>query len=300
MPEGDVVWRTADRLHRALAGRLLVTCDLRWPSLATVDLSGRRVREVVARGKHLLMRCDGTPPVTLHSHLRMDGSWHVHRTELDGSTQQHGSTRQRENTRQRGNTQQRGQAQQLDDTRQQRTSVRRSSRVRAVLANEEWTAVGYALGMLDVVSTANEGALVGHLGPDLLGPDWSLPDALARLGRIGDRPIGDALLDQRNLAGIGTFYLAETLFLRGIHPWTPVSLVPDVEGAVLLARRLLLAGTQRAVQSTTGSTRYGETSWVYGRARQPCRRCGTPIQVGRIGAPPHDRIAFSCTCCQLS
>ena len=80
MPEGDVVLRTARRLHEALAGRVLTTSDLRWPSLATVDLTGRSVLEVAARGKHLLLRCDGAPPVTLHSHLRMEGSWHVHRT----------------------------------------------------------------------------------------------------------------------------------------------------------------------------------------------------------------------------
>src|SRR3954470_20416030 len=65
VPEGDVVWRTADRLHQALAGRVLTTCDLRWPSLATVDLTGRTVGEVVARGKHLLLRVDGEPPLTL-------------------------------------------------------------------------------------------------------------------------------------------------------------------------------------------------------------------------------------------
>src|SRR3712207_9318908 len=80
VPEGDVVWRTADRLHQALAGRVLTECDLRWPSIATVDLTGRTLLEVRARGKHLLMRLDGDPPLTLHSHLRMEGSRHVPRT----------------------------------------------------------------------------------------------------------------------------------------------------------------------------------------------------------------------------
>ncbi|MEH3075470.1 MAG: hypothetical protein PGN11_02125 [Quadrisphaera sp.] len=84
MPEGDVVWRSAQRLHAALAGRALERSDLRWPSLATVDLRGRVVDEVVSRGKHLLLRVGGgdgaDQPLTLHSHLRMEGSWHVHAT----------------------------------------------------------------------------------------------------------------------------------------------------------------------------------------------------------------------------
>ena len=78
MPEGDAVWRTARRLHEALAGRVLVSADLRWPSLATSDLSGLTVTEVVPRGKHLLLRLDNG--WTLHSHLRMDGSWRVEPT----------------------------------------------------------------------------------------------------------------------------------------------------------------------------------------------------------------------------
>ena len=78
MPEGDVVWRTAQRLDRALSGQVLVLADLRWPSLATADLVGREVLETVARGKHILTRLGG-PPVTLHSHLRMEGSWRVDR-----------------------------------------------------------------------------------------------------------------------------------------------------------------------------------------------------------------------------
>ena len=79
VPEGDVVRRTAQRLHAALAGRTLVTSDLRWPSLATVDLRGREVLEVASAGKHLLARVEGG--LTLHSHLRMEGQWRVHRTD---------------------------------------------------------------------------------------------------------------------------------------------------------------------------------------------------------------------------
>ncbi len=262
MPEGDVVWRTADRLHRALAGRVLDESDLRWPSLATVDLTGRTVTEVVARGKHLLLRADGDPPVTLHSHLRMEGSWHVHRTGEAWGT------------------------------------ARSSSHVRAVLANQEWTAVGHKLGMLDLVATADEGSLVGHLGPDVLGPDWDPAAVVATLRAQPDREIGDGLLDQRVVAGIGTMFMAEALFLRGLSPWLPVRDVPDLDAVVAMAHRLLEANRHRAVQATTGDLRPGREKWVHARSGRPCLRCGTPVRVAMIGTPPQERTAFYCPSCQ--
>src|ERR1700709_1078271 len=75
MPEGDTVWLTAKRLNDALGGRIVTTFDLRVPQLATADLRGKSIREVLARGKHILMRFENE--LTLHSHLRMDGSWHI-------------------------------------------------------------------------------------------------------------------------------------------------------------------------------------------------------------------------------
>jgi endonuclease-8 len=273
MPEGDVVARTAHRLDAALTGRELTGCDLRWPSLATVDLTGRTVLEVLARGKHLLLRVDGGPdratPLTLHSHLRMEGSWHVHRSG-------------------------------------QRWTARSADGVRAVLATDAWTAVGHRLGMLDLVPTAAEGTLVGHLGPDLLGPDWDLDRALRLLRRDGARTIGEALLDQRNLAGIGTMFMAEALFVRGVSPWTPLGQVDGTDAGpdgaladlVVTARRMLEQNLERAVQTTTGDTRPGQETYVHGRARRPCRRCGTPVRVDPIGVAPQDRVAFHCASCQ--
>ncbi len=184
VPEGDTVWRTAHRLHLALAGHVVTVCDLRWPSLATVDLRGATTTEVVARGKHVLQRLDSG--VTLHSHLRMDGQWRVAATD------------------------------------QVTAAELRNDRIRAVVGTSEWTCIGARLGMLDLVPTAGEDALVGHLGPDILGPDWDLPTALANLRRDPQRAIGAALLDQRLLAGIGTLYDSESLFIERIHPWTPV------------------------------------------------------------------------------
>jgi endonuclease VIII len=262
VPEGDVVLRTARRLHAALSGRRLITSDLRWPSLATVDLTGRDVLEVVAAGKHLLIRTDGDPGLTLHSHLRMDGSWHVHRTgeRWVGARPEHG--------------------------------------IRVILANAEWTAIGHRLGMLDLVATADEDGIVGHLGPDILALDWDLDVATRRVEAHPDRTIGETLLDQRVIAGIGTFFMSEACFLRGVNPWQPVRDVTDVRALVELAHRLMSASVDRAVQVTTGNARRGQEQWVHSRSGRPCRRCRTAIRVAQLGLPPTQRVAFWCPSCQ--
>ncbi|MGL4172533.1 MAG: DNA-formamidopyrimidine glycosylase family protein [Actinomycetota bacterium] len=273
MPEGDTVFRTSERLHRALAGRPLTVSDLRWPHLSTVSLVGRTISQVVARGKHLLIRCDGRQPVTLHTHLRMEGTWRIRRSLT--STHRKGPTRL--NRR-------------WDPTDQ----------IRLVLANDEWTATGYRLGMMNIVLTKAESSVVGHLGPDLLGPDWDASLAQANLQAQPSTPIGSALLDQRNLAGIGTVYLAEILFLTGVSPWTPVDQVPDLGAVLRRARYLMAANAQRATRSTTGFTAPGERFWVYGRDHRGCRRCGSTIRVGKIGQAPQQRQAFFCPQCQRS
>ena len=267
MPEGDVVLRTARRLHAALAGKLLTRSDLRWPSLATADLTGRDVLEVVAVGKHLLIRVAGAANqpdggLTLHSHLRMDGSWHVHRTgeRWSGARPEHG--------------------------------------IRVILANQDWTAIGHRLGMLDLVSTADEDSIVGHLGPDILAPDWNPATATARVAAHPDRSIGETLLDQRAIAGIGTFYMSEACFLRGVNPWLPVREVGDLPALVELAHRLMTANVERGVQVTTGDARRGQEQWVHSRSGRPCRRCRTTIRVAELGLPPTQRAAFWCPSCQ--
>src|SRR3954469_17386363 len=148
MPEGDTVWRTARHLHEALAGRILTRTDFRVPAFATVDLRGEVVDEVVSHGKHLLIR---TPEHSIHSHLKMEGAWHVYR--LGSSWRRPGHS------------------------------------ARAVLENDEWQAVGYSLGILEVVDRDREDEVIGHLGPDLLGPSWDLDDAVARTAADPDRPV---------------------------------------------------------------------------------------------------------------
>ncbi|GGF55235.1 putative endonuclease 8 2 [Marmoricola endophyticus] len=254
MPEGDTVWRTARSLEAALAGADVVA-DLRVPSLAEVSLSGRVT--TLARGKHLLTRFDGG--CTLHTHLRMEGSWHLYRP---------------------------GEAWR-----------RPAHQARAVLASPEWTAVGFSLGVVEVVATAEEHTVVGHLGPDLLG-DWDPVEALRRLRSDPSRPLHPALLDQRNLAGVGNLYATELCFLAGVAPTRPVEAVPDLERVVDRAHRLLRANAERAQQTTTGDLRAGRQTWVYDRDRRPCRRCGTRITSVRLGPTGQERLAAWCTRCQ--
>ncbi|GAA0722298.1 Fpg/Nei family DNA glycosylase [Dactylosporangium roseum] len=261
MPEGDTVWNTARVIGRALAGQVVERSDFRVPRLATVDLGGWTVAESASRGKHLLLRLtkDGQQPLTLHSHLRMDGVWRTYRAG-------------------------------------ERWSGRPSHLIRVVLHTGTVAAVGYHLHELAVVPTAEERQLVGHLGPDLMGDDWDAGEAVARLRAKPDRWIADALLDQRNLAGIGNLYKAETLFLRGLSPWATVGEVADLPAAVDLAHRLLNSNRGRWTQATTGSLRPGEANWVFERAGRPCRRCGTTIR--RWTGGDHDRITYWCPHCQ--
>ena len=261
MPEGDTVWRTATRLHEALAGRDIVDSDLRWPEISTADLTGRSTIEVVSRGKHLLHRIEGG--LTLHSHLRMEGQWRVEATPG------------------------------LSDR------WRRNPQLRALVAAADWTALGLRLGMLDLVPTAREVELVGHLGPDVLGPDWDLARAVDNVAASRAR-VGQALLDQRNLAGIGTLWCAEALFLEGVPPWRPVGELDRsvLERVVTRAQRLVDNGRRRAMQSSTGSYRPDDAHYVHARSGRPCRRCGATVRVAPIGEPTRERAMFYCPGCQ--
>jgi endonuclease-8 len=260
VPEGDTVWLAGKRLHDALAGRVLTTSDFRVPQLATTDLTGREVLAVVPRGKHLLTRIEDG--LTLHTHFRMDGTWHLYR-------------------------------------RGERWRGGPDWQVRVVLANKDWTAVGYRLPVVELIQTADEETVVGHLGPDVLGPDWDIDEAVRRLRADPDREIGMALLDQRNLAGLGNLYRIEMLYLRGLTPWVAVRDVPDVAGLVDVGRRLMLANRDRVEQITTGSRKRGETHWVFERQGRPCRRCGTTIASTEQGEPPYQRLSYWCPRCQL-
>jgi endonuclease-8 len=272
------VLRTARRLDQALAGRPLVRTELRWPTLGEADLVGRTVSEVVAYGKQILTRIEPADPwqpqprfptvpsdaLTLRSHLRMEGRWYIHARDAEPWPSQN------------------------------RTSVR------AVLGGTEWTAVGTWLGLLDLIPTTAEPTLIGHLGPDVMAdafePDGAR-EAERRLLAEPTRHVGAALLDQTNVAGIGTMYMAEALFVQQVSPWSPIG---DVDVAALLAtaRRLLLRGATQAVPTTTGNPRKGMEKWVHGRSGRPCLRCGAILRVAPIGPADKERPAFYCPVCQ--
>jgi len=241
MPEGDTVYRTAANLDAALAGSVLIRCDIRVPAFATVDLSGDTVESVASRGKHLLVRVGDH---SIHSHLKMEGSWHVYR---------HG------------------------------TKWRRPAwQARAILASADWVAVGFQLGTLDVVARDDEASVVGYLGPDLLGLDWDADEALLRLTADPARAVGLALLDQRVMAGLGNVYRNELCFLSGALPTRPVGSIENPAKLVALAHRLIDANKDRVERTTTGTLR-GDTDWVYRREGKPCLRCGTRVERGELG-----------------
>ncbi len=259
MPEGDTVYLTARTLDSALHGATLTRCDIRVPKYATVDLTGETVHEVASRGKHLLIRAG---KASIHSHLKMEGSWHVYR---------HG------------------------------TKWRRPAfQARAVLETADWVAVGFELGVLEVLPLEREAEALAYLGPDLLGADWDATEAIARLSARPERPIAVALGDQRNLAGLGNVYVNELCFLRGVLPTRPVGQTTDLPALVDLAYRLINANRGRTVRVTTGNERRGAHLWVYSRGSQPCRRCGTPIQSGSLGRNELElRNTYWCPVCQV-
>ncbi len=265
MPEGDTVYRAARLLDRGLSGQVLVRSDLRVPQHATADLTGGTVVETVSRGKHLLTRIDrdspsGTERWTLHTHLKMEGAWRV--------------------------------------IRPGRPWPRPAHTARVVLETDRAVAIGFSLGVVELLDRTDERRAVGHLGPDLLGPDWDEDVALARLAADPARPIHDALLDQTNLAGIGNMYAAELCFIAGVHPSTLVAAMPDLRRLVRRAHQMLMLNKERAAQSTTGDLRERERMWVYRRDKSPCRRCGTPIAVAMQGPAGRERASYWCPSCQ--
>lgn len=196
--------------------------------------------------------------VTLRSHLKMDGSWSVHPRGTRWRKPWHTA--------------------------------------RVVLRTATTEAVGFQV-VLDLVRTEKEDGLVGHLGPDLLGPDWDAEVALERLRADPSAPIGDALLEQRNLAGVGNVFKAELCFIARVDPLTPVGAVPDLPAVVAKAKQLLEVNKDRSTRITTGDRRRGYQLWVYGR-RGPCLRCGTPVQKADQGPLGQERPTYWCPTCQ--
>jgi endonuclease-8 len=184
---------------------------------------------------------------TLHSHLKMEGRWDVYRP----------GERWR----------------------------RPAFKARAIVGVTGVETVGFDLAMVEVLPTADEDRVVGHLGPDLLGPDWDEAEAVRRVS-ADTRAAHVALLDQRNVAGFGNV------------PTTPANRI-DVPATIALGRRMIQANLPRAERTFTGDNRPGRRMWVYGREGAPCRRCGTPIRATALGASAtSERDVFWCPTCQ--
>ena len=285
MPEGDTVYRQCAMLRAALAGQVLVSCDFRVPSLATSDVSDRTVLDVVPRGKHILIRlsaapdCDavrsGAEPLTLHSHLMMDGTWRV----FDIAPAKTARGRPQSYRRSPGG---RSRAEAVRPLSYDVARGQGSHTVRAVLRTARVEAVGFDVKDVRLVPTRLEDQeLVGHLGPDILGPDWDLTEALSRLRARPERAIASALMDQRNLAGIGNVYRVEVLFMTRTDPWAPVGSLSErkLRELVVLAHKLLHLNRDRPLRSTIGEAPRGRPlHWAYGRDGRPCRRCGAVLR----------------------
>ncbi len=252
MAEGDSIFRLASRLQRTFAGAQVRRSSVRRRLENPALFDGDQLVEVAALGKHLLMRFDSGR--TLHSHLRMQGAWRVHRVPPRGH------------------------------------------RVTAWFDfGDPGVLVAHAMPVLDVVRTAEESRVVGHLGPDVLSENW--PDGVPAILGQPQRRVREALLDQRNVCGIGNLWVVEGLFVAGVWPEAQVEAV-DVPRVLDLIARMMRQGLRNGNQVTTGSTRRGETHWVYGRYKRPCRRCGTPIAFTPAGTGPYDRETWWCPHCQ--
>jgi endonuclease-8 len=260
MPEGDTIYKAALALRPLLVGQTIQAARARAPGPMIDRVVGSRVTHIDTRGKHLTVHFDNG--LALHTHLRMGGAWHRYR---------HGER-----------------------------WLRPPSQARVVLEVPEHVVVLFNAPVAELVS---ERALERHpalnsLGPDLLAPAFDLEDAFARL-EARDLPIGEALLDQQALAGIGNVYKSEVLFLERLDPWTSVREVDEsrLRAVLLTAERLLRANVEAGAPriTTTGSSVRSRV-WVYGRAGRPCFRCRGRIQVRRQGNPP--RLTYWCPTCQ--
>lgn len=272
MPEGDTIYRAARTLNRALAGAQVVRFESMFPALNRIDddapLAGRTVESVVARGKHLLMAFSGD--LLLRTHMRMHGAWHIYRP---------GERWQR--------------------------PVRD---MRIVVATADFVAVGFNVPIAEFLTARD---LSRHrelqaLGPDLLAAGFDRDAVRRRLRQRDGDMVGDALLNQRIVAGIGNVFKSEILFLAGVDPFLPVGALSDDRLIRIVdeARAQLRANVLHRSQTlslatgrrTTRSLNPAEKLWVYGRGGKPCRKCGTTIQSNKTGVDA--RLTYWCPKCQ--
>jgi endonuclease-8 len=271
MPEGDTIFRTAQALHRYLAGRIVTRFESVFPALTRIDhdrpLAGRSVERVISRGKHILMTFSGD--LVLHTHMRMHGSWHGYAP----------GARWRLPARD----------------------------MRVLVGTADFVAVGFNVPVAELLTSRDllrHQALRG-LGPDLLDESFDLEAAAQRAYAEGRRDIADVLLTQHVVAGIGNVFKSEILFVAAMHPFTRVSDISsdDLKGILRIARELMRANATNRGKMTPSRGRWtrdslnpAESLWVYGRGGKPCRKCGTLIQTKKTGLDA--RLTYWCPRCQ--
>jgi endonuclease VIII len=262
LPEGDTIYKAALALRPLLVGQTILAARARTPGPMIDRVVGSRVTHIDTQGKHLTLHFDNG--LALHTHLKMGGAWHRYR---------HGER-----------------------------WLRPPSQARVVLEVPQHVVVLFNAPVAELVS---ERVLERHpalrsLGPDLLAPAFDVEDALARL--TGRRvPIGEALLDQQALAGIGNVYKSEVLFLEQLDPWTGVCDLDEsrLRAVLLTAERLLRANVEAGLpRITTTDSSVRSSVWVYGRAGRPCFRCRGLIQARRQGSAGMSRLTYWCPTCQ--
>ena len=259
MPEGDTLFRIARTLTQALVGRPLTEVESSVPALAQARLVGRTTVAVEAHGKNLMIRLDDGR--TIYSHLRMTGSWHVYRPG-------------------------------------ERWQKPRSG-ARLVLVTAEILAVCFYAPVIELLAPGGElrHAVLTQLGPDVLAPDFDVAAAAQRLA--DPRPIGEVVMDQRVIAGIGNVYKSELLFLERIDPWRPGAALTLAQRTALMEHTVkLMVPNLRpgAGMRTTRSSLGGPRQWVYGRSGEDCMMCGGAIAMRRQGAA--GRSTYYCPRCQ--
>jgi endonuclease-8 len=252
MAEGDTILRTAHRIERALGGQSLSirATGGRGRTAEAERLNGRLDR-VEARGKHLLLHFG---ELVLHSHLGMSGSWQVvHKGEHWRKP---------------------------------------ASAAWVVLSGKQEEAVQFGGPTLRVLSASQlrRDPVLVRLGTDILAPDFDLGGAIAALRASPDRELGDALLDQRSIAGIGNIFKSEACFAAKANPWSPIGELPDNE------LHDVLGSARRLMEESVAN---GRPSFaVYRRAGQPCPACATPI--ASRGQGDANRRTYWCPVCQAS
>ncbi|HET8934889.1 MAG TPA: DNA-formamidopyrimidine glycosylase family protein [Polyangiales bacterium] len=272
MPEGDTIFRTARTLARALAGKTVThfSSELARLHVAAENaaLVGQVLTDVTAHGKHVVMQF--ASGVSLRTHMRMTGSWHIYRV---GERWQ-----------------------------------RPRSEMRIVLETAEFQAVAFQVHEAELVKESALQTRLETLGPDVLANDFDPQLTAARIVAAGARPMCDVLLDQRVLAGLGNVYKSELLFLARVHPQRHANTVDSATAQLICERAVELlrvnvkdtsAGnivTYHGLRRTTGRSDPGDRMWVYQRAGRPCRECGTPITMQRLGQ--HARSTYYCPRCQ--